>query len=289
MSAPQNSPSAAYTDAINRVDKAVDQCRNQALTTTDFRREVVDTMLEYLRDEDPRDDLPALVDYIVDWAGELSSLEMFADRVLVETVEQHLRWCLDRSELEVHLSRLLSGLRDDLTAQFPDTTRLVELCARGVETNELMFSPVGAGTKVIELAYEFEVVEALDAALRPSNPNGLAAPYRDHGNTFTVAIDALAHIASNPREQPGRQARQSLVELAGFVELGAWAALRLPVHLLDAEQRTELLRGYERRQELVVDKTLLPNDESTLRELEVIRSAVWQATDAQSLAANPPS
>lgn len=289
MSAPQNSPSAAYTDAINRVDKAVDQCRNQALTTTDFRREVVDTMLEYLRDEDPRDDLPALVDYIVDWAGELSSLEMFADRVLVETVEQHLRWCLDRSELEVHLSRLLSELRDDLTAQFPDTTRLVELCARGVETNELMFSPVGAGTKVVELAYEFEVVEALDAALRPSNPNGLAAPYRDHGNTFTVAIDALAHIASNPREQPGRQARQSLVELAGFVELGAWAALRLPVHLLDAEQRTELLRGYERRQELVVDKTLLPNDESTLRELEVIRSAVWQATDAQSLAANPPS
>ena len=246
-------------------------------------------MLEYLRDEDPRDDLPALVDYIVDWAGELSSLEMFADRVLVETVEQHLRWCLDRSELEVHLSRLLSELRDDLTAQFPDTTRLVELCARGVETNELMFSPVGAGTKVVELAYEFEVVEALDAALRPSNPNGLAAPYRDHGNTFTVAIDALAHIASNPREQPGRQARQSLVELAGFVELGAWAALRLPVHLLDAEQRTELLRGYERRQELVVDKTLLPNDESTLRELEVIRSAVWQATDAQSLAANPPS
>lgn len=289
MNPPSASSSESYLQAIERVDQAVEQCRNQVLTTTDFRREVVDVMLEYLRDEDPRDDVSELVDYIVEWADELSSLEMFADRVLVETVEQHLRWCLDRSELDVHLGRLLSEVRDDLTAQFPDTTRLIELCTKGIETHELLFSPVGAGTKVIELAYEFEVVEALDAAIRPSNPNGLAAPYRDHGKTFTIALDALAHIASNPREQPGRNARQSLVELAGFVELGAWAALRLPVHLLDAEQRAELLRSYARRQELVTDKTLLPNDESTLRELEVIRTAVWQTTDAQSLAANPPN
>ncbi len=289
MSSPPNTSSPAYAHALERVDKAVEQCRNQALTTTDFRREVVDAMLEYLRDEDPRDDVSTLVDYIVGWADELSSLEMFADRVLVETVEQHLRWCLDRSELDVHLSRLLGELRDDLTAQFPDATRLIELCGQGVETDELLFSPIGAGTKVIELAYEFEVVAALDAAVRPSNPNGLAAPYRDHGKTFTLALDALAHIASNPREQPGRHARQSLVELAGFVDVGAWAALRLPVHLLDTEQRTELLRAYGQRQELVADKTLLPNDESTLRELEVIRTVVWQTTDAQSLAANPPT
>ncbi len=293
MPAPTSSPT--FLAAIDRVDQAVDRCRNQVLTTTQFRQEVVDIMLEYLREEDPRDDVNELVDYIVDWADALASLEMFADRVLVATVQEHLRWCLDRSELDVHLARLMAELRTELADRsFDATRRIVELCERGVETHELLFSPVGSGTRIIELAYEFEVVAALDAAVRPCNTNALGAPYRDQGKSFTLALDALGHIAADPREQlgrerPGHAARQSLIELSAFVEIGAWAAIRLPVHLLDDEQRTELIESYGRRHDLVTEGTLLPNDESALRELEVIRSVVWQTTDAQTLRCNPPT
>ncbi len=288
--------SPPFLEAIDRVDAIVDRCRQQTSTTSDFRREVVDIVLDYLSKEDPRDDINELVDYIVEWAEELGSLEMFGDRVLVSTVEEHLRWCLDRSEIDYRLETLLIELEAGLTSGDPEATqRLVSLCRDGVDDHELLFSPVGAGSKVVELAHKYEVVEALSVALRPNHPGRLAAPYRDHGKTFRFAFDALGHIAAQPNDglsmftSPSVAARDALIELAAYVEVGAWAALRLPVHMLDSDQRADMLKAYDQRQELVKTRTLMPNDEGTLRELEVIRTALWQATDADLLNANPPN
>ena len=288
--------SPPFLEAIDRVDAIVDRCRQQTSTTSDFRREVVDIVLDYLSKEDPRDDINELVDYIVDWAGELGSLEMFGDRVLVSTVEEHLRWCLDRSEIDYHLEKLLIELEAGLTNGDPETIqRLVSLCRDGVDDHELLFSPVGAGAKIVELAHKYEVVEALSVSLRPNYSGRLAAPYRDNGRTFRFAFDALGHIAAQPDDgqamfsSPSVAARDALIELAAFVEVGAWAALRLPVHMLDADQRADMLKAYDQRQELVKTRTLMPNDEATLRELEVIRTALWQAADADTLNANPPN
>ena len=169
---------------------------------------------------------------------------------------------------------------------------LVELCQHGYETHQDLFSAVDSEQEILQLAYEYQVVHALDAAIRPSSPGRLASEDKSRGLALPRALDMLAHLASDPRSPSGTLARDSLVELCGYSETAGPAAVRLPVHLLSIDQRERLLEIYETQEANLgpeVVRIFIP--EQQLRDREVLRSALWQANDSVRMVAaeHPPS
>ena len=148
-----------------------------------------------------------------------------------------------------------------------------------------MFSSVDAEREVIDLAHEFRVVAALDAAVRPTAPGRLANEDKSRGMALPRTLDLLAHLANDPRHPSGTLARDSLVELCSYSETAGLAALRLPVHLLSADQRDRLHEIYVAHEEaLGPDVLKIFVTEEQIRDREILRSALWQANDARHFA-----
>lgn len=285
--------SPRYVETIEAVDQLAARCHQRRLTPDEFTSEITDVFYEYLIDEDPRDDISGLVDYCVQIATEVCELTLFSDRVLPQRLDHQLRWILEQQGEAVSLAHLVRQIRARL-AEGDDVAKLdlVELCQHGYETHQDLFSAVDSEQEILQLAYEYQVVHALDAAIRPSSPGRLASEDKSRGLALPRALDMLAHLASDPRSPSGTLARDSLVELCGYSETAGPAAVRLPVHLLSIDQRERLLEIYETQEANLgpeVVRIFIP--EQQLRDREVLRSALWQANDSVRMVAaeHPPS
>jgi hypothetical protein len=264
------------------VEDLVDGCRAQVLGAGEFSRSVVDVVLEYLDHEDPRDEVMVLVDYCVDWAREVGGLGLFQDRTLADDLEQQLVWCLERQLHRLQFDELMCTVGDGLRAGDEDArTTLVDLCANGVHSHPRLFSPTGWGSEVLRLAYDHAQSRALDAALRPHHRGRLAGRHRDRGAAYWLALAYLGHLAADPvQEDAACIARSALVELSGHAQIGADAAVRLPPHLLDADERAELLDVVQRRED--IERTWGGHGfdmQRDRRETELMRTVLWQAAD----------
>ncbi len=274
--------SPRYTETVEAVDELRDRCRRAELTAEQFTNEVTDVFYEYLADEDPRDDVIGLVDYCVSVAETVCDLDLFADRVLPQRLDHQLRWILDQQSDGQSLTHLVRRLRAQLEEGDLDArTELVELCQRGYETHQELFSAVDSERDVLELAHEFAIVPALDAAVRPTAAGRLAGEEKSRGLALPRALDLLAHLASDPMHEWGMSARDSLIDLCEYAETAGQAALRIPVHLLTDRQRQRLFEVYARHEESIgPDLVRIFISEQQLRDREILRSALWQANDA---------
>jgi len=274
--------SPQFESAVDGVEALVVRSQRQELDAGSFAHDVVDLFLDYLDHEDPRDDVSLLVEYCVDWADELGGLGLFQDRALRAEVEQQLGWCLERQLHRVRFDQMLSELSDGLVVGDDGArTRLADLCRDGVASHPKMFSSRGWGIEVLRLAYEHAQSRALDAALRPVHVGRLAPRRRDGGTAYWVALAYLGHIAADPvRADQARIAREALVDLSGFYEIGADAVVRIPPHLLESEERAALLEVVRRREEV---EGIWELDGFACRDLrretELIRTVLWQAAD----------
>lgn len=274
--------SPRYAETIEAVDAIRELCEVDALTADQFTTQLTDVFYDYLIDEDPRDDIVGLVDYCVQVATEVCELTLFADRVLPQRLDNQLRWILEQQadgHNLTHTVRLLRArlMENDELAKI----ELVELCRNGYETHQAMFSAVDSERDIIALAYEFRVVPALDAAVRPTAPGRLASEDKSRGVALPRTLDLLAHIANDPQHPAGTLARDSMVDLCGYGETSGLAALRLPVHLLSDDQRAVLHEIYVEHEERIGPEVvrIFITDEQ-LRDREILRSALWQTNDA---------
>ena len=276
MSSPQ------FESTVQHVEQLVVASQRQDLDAGEFTSGVVDLFLGYLDREDPRDDVLLLVEYCVGWADELGGLGLFEDRTLRAEVEQQLNWCLERQLHRLRFDQMMAELSRGLSDGDDDVrTRLVDLCARGVDSHPRLFSARGWGSQVLRLAYDHRQARALEAALRPVHPGRLATRRRDCGGAYWMALAFLGHLAADPvHTDPARIAREALVDLAGFYEVGADAVVRLPPHLLQDEERAALLEVLERREQ-VLDGWRLDGFacRDFRRENEMVRTVLWQAAD----------
>lgn len=282
--------SPRYVETIEAVDALAQRCQQRRLTPDEFTTEITDVFYEYLIDEDPRDDISSLVDYCVQVATEVCELTLFGDRVLPQRLDHQLRWILEQQGEAISLTHLVRRFKARL-AEGDDVAKveLVELCQHGYETHQDLFSAVDSEQEVLLLAYEYRVVPALDAAIRPTSPGRLASEDKSRGLALPRALDLLAHLASDPRHPSGTLARDSLTDLCGYAETAGPAALRLPVHLLSVDQRVRLLDIYEAQEANLgpeVVRIFIP--EQQLRDREILRSALWQANDATRMAMSEP-
>jgi len=276
--------SPRYVETIEAVDAIRERCREHALTPDQFTTEVTDVFYDYLIDEDPRDDIVGLVDYCVQIASEVCELTLFSDRVLPQRLDNQLRWILEQQadgHNLVHTVRVFRSrlLENDEVAKI----ELVELCRSGYETHQAMFSAVDSERDILALAYEFKVVAALDAAVRPTSPGRLASEDKSRGMALPRTLDLLAHLANDPIHPSGTLARDVLVDLCTYPETAGMAGLRLPVHLLSSDQRALLHSIYVEHEDRIGPETIriFITDEQ-LRDREILRSALWQANDHTS-------
>jgi hypothetical protein len=278
--------SPRYSETIEAVEAIRDRCRNAELTPDQFTSQVTDAFYDYLIDEDPRDDIVGLVDYCVQIASEVCELSLFADRVLPQRLDNQLRWILEQQGDGQNLGQLLRVLRARL-AENDELAKieLVELCQNGYETHQSMFSAVDSERDLIALAYQYRVVPALDAAVRPIAPGRLASEDKSRGVALPRTLDLLAHLASDPIHPSGTLARDSLIGLCAYPETAGLAALRLPVHLLSDDQRARLHEIYVEHEELLGPEVIrIFIGEQQLRDREILRSALWQANDVTRMA-----
>lgn len=275
--------SPRYNETLELVDALGQRCRDRELDAEQFASELTDAFYDYLADEDPRDDVVGLVDYCVDIAREVCDLTLFADRVLPNRIDYQLRWILDQQADGEDLTQILRRLRarldeNDELAKID----LVDLCQNGYEAHQALFSAVDSERDVLSLAYEFKVVPALDAAVRPSSNGRLANSEKSRGQALPRTMDLLAHLANDPVHSSGAQARDSLIALCAYSETAGMAGLRLPVHLLSPEQREYLHEVYVSHEEAIGPELVrIFISDQQLRDREILRSALWQANDAQ--------
>lgn len=277
--------SPRYVETIEAVDAIRERCREHEMTADQFTTQVTDVFYDYLIDEDPRDDVVGLVDYCVQVANEVCELTLFSDRVLPQRLDNQLRWILEQQadgHNLVHTVRVLRSrlLEKDEVAKI----ELVELCRSGYETHQAMFSAVDSERDILALAYEFKIVAALDAAVRPTAPGRLASEDKSRGIALPRTLDLLAHLANDPIHPSGTLARDSLIDLCGYPETAGMAGLRLPIHLLSHDQRAMLHSVYVEHEERIGPETIriFITDEQ-LRDREILRSALWQANDAAKM------
>ena len=273
--------SPQYVETIEAVDAIRDLCEANELTPDQFASQITDVFYDYLIDEDPRDDVSGLVDYCVKVASEVCQLSLFADRVLPQRLDNQLRWILEQQCDGLNLTQKVRTLRAQLELGADEAKiELVELCQHGYETHQAMFSAVDSERDIIALAYEFRVVAALAAAVRPTSPGRLASEDKSRGLALPRTLDLLAHLANDPIDPSGHGAREVLMELCSYPETAGFAALRLPVHLLNHDQRRALHEIYSDHEERLGPQAvrIFITDEQ-LRDREILRSVLWQAND----------
>ncbi len=273
--------SPQYVETIEAVDAIRELCEAHELTPDQFASQITDVFYDYLIDEDPRDDISSLLEYCVNVAAEVCQLSLFADRVLPQRLDNQLRWILDQQGDGFNLAHTVRRLRTSLeTDDGAAKIELVELCQHGYETHQAMFSAVDSERDIISLAYEFRVVTALAAAVRPTSPGRLATEEKSRGLALPRTLDLIAHLANDPIDSSGHGARELLIELCGYTETAGLAAVRLPVHLLTAAQRRTLHEIYIDLEDRIAPQAVrIFITEEQLRDREILRSVLWQAND----------
>lgn len=278
--------SPRYVETIAAVDEIRERCQERQLTADQFANQLTDVFYDYLIDEDPRDDIVGLVEYCIQVATEVCEPTLFGDRVLPQRLDHQLRWILEQQADGHNLVHTVRALRARLVeGDGLAKIELVDLCRNGYETHQAMFSAVDAERDLIGLAYEFKVVAALDAAVRPTAPGRLASEDKSRGMAMPRTLDLLGHLANDPVHPSGTLARDSLIELSSYPETAGLAALRLPVHLLSEDQRVALHSVYvEHEDRLGPEMLRIFITDEQLRDREILRSALWQANDASRMA-----
>ena len=229
-------------------------------------------------------DIDLLIDYARMAAAEVADAPGVHDAVLVELFEEWLTAMpptdLIRAQLQILVEPLeIAASRGDHLA----VDALVEMCRTGTNTHRFVMSLRDARREVLRTAHRIGSAEALRVAVSPRHArDGQIANRKDDPDTYSMAMDLLAHLAADATE--GSAARAALLELADFVETAGEAAIRLPLHLLDGNDRARLLSIHEARVELFTsDPVQLPVGLDVLRNNRVVRTAVWQAFDAKHL------
>jgi hypothetical protein len=270
-------------EALEAIDHAEAKLRSGAISGTEAIEAIAHAVAE-LVGHCPCD--PTEVDFVYDYGQEAAERVGTSanDPVLVEYYSDSVAAYEIRPLLETRLELMLESIAAHYATGHPaeGLESLVELCARGAAMLPLTFRYSDLVSKVLTFAHTHSASQALAAAVDPLAPNRgcIASPGRAH-RASREALDLLAHLAADPHAESGREARDALVRFAGSVELGAPAAVRLPLHLLDDTHRMELLQVLEARIELFVEDSILaPASLPELRHTQVIRTAIWQAFDA---------
>lgn len=272
-------------EAVRAIDLAFDRYARGILTATELVEAVV-SQIGRAADEGPGVGVLGLVmDYARDGVRELAERPWERDRVLPAFFEERLDWEVVRPEVQARVDEMLNVL--DLRLAFGDDgadLELEELCGHGWHTVRQLLLAHGTAERLVALAGRHQVVGALAAAVDPAK-EGRLAHHRTHPKLYLAALDHLAHLAADPEDDwTAREARRALVRLVGFLEGAGQAAIRLPLHRLDRDDRIQLARHHDARLDALYGETsVVPLALGVVRDNELVRSTLMSAMDASRM------
>lgn len=268
-----------------QVDRALGRHRVGAMSATEARESILGTTSLYLRFAvAPAEELQLAIDYARHAIEELARRPDVMDPVLVEHFDEWLRGQRLADEVQQRLSALLEPLERRGSAGDTDALDdLAELCRTGRRSQRLLLSLNTAADQIVRAAHRARCANGLRDAVSPLHAGeGQIANRWSNREEFTLALDLLAHLAADPAQ--GATARSALLDLADHVEVAGEAVMRLPVHLLDDDDRARLVEIHERRVRHFCDDPLfIPLSVELLRDNRLVRGAMWQAFDARHL------
>lgn len=273
-------------EALEAIDRAVSGVRRQTLPPLEAINTIATHTAWFVHQSisSPDED-----DFVLEYASEGADrvATLVRDPVLVEFFDDQLESLRLGPELQAALDNELEDLESAILAGDLDAAaRLHELCRTGWQTNRVMLSVVGSAVSVLGTAYRVRLVDALHDAVSPRySARGQIAHPLESPDAYRFALNALAHLATEPESPSAEAARAALLDLVGFVETAGDAAIRLPLHLLSGDDLEALLAAHEARVSLFDDDPVfVPVGLDILRSNRVVRAALWQAHDAQHLA-----
>ncbi|MCD9625264.1 hypothetical protein [Rhabdothermincola salaria] len=229
-------------------------------------------------------DIDLIIEYAREGVAGIAGADGVKDPVLIEYFDERVVGDQLIDLVQARLDVLLESLESAAQRGDADAaSQLTDLCRTGVRSHRLLLSLSSAAEQILRTAYRLGLVDALRDAASPANAHdGQVASRQHHRAAFELALNLLAHLASDPERGAG--ARSALLDLAGFVETAGEAVIRLPMHLLDDGERQRLLTIHEARVALFTsDPVRIPLGLELLRDNRVVRSAVWQAFDARHI------
>lgn len=270
-------------EAAALVDGVISSVRRGVVTPLEAIEQICATAGQFLRYAPATvADVELMIDYARDSAAEIA--EEVRDPVLLEHFENLI---LDEGVtdlIQAQLAVLLERLESAAHAGDAHAAGQVEaLCRSGVHSHRLLLSRWNASEQILQTAYRLGLADALGAAVSPAQRlEGQIAEPGQRPAAFELALNLLAHLAAQP--EGGERARAVLLDLITFIETAGEAAIRLPIHLLDHDNRQRLLGIHEARVALFTsDPVQVPLALELLRDNRVVRSAVWQAFDARHI------
>lgn len=232
----------------------------------------------------PISELQLIIDYARQAIEELALRPDVMDPVLVEHFDEWLRGVRMTDEVQQRLNVLLERLGGRVRNGDADASAdLAELCRTGRHTHRLLLSLNTAANQILHAAYDARCWIGLRDAVSPAYAAaGQIATRESHRGESETALNLLARLAWDPGG--GAQARNALLDLAQHIEMTGEAIVRLPLHLLDDDDRARLLETHEQRVRLFGDRRdVVPLSIELLRDNRLVRGAVWQAFDARHL------
>lgn len=265
------------------IDGALGSQQRGVLTASEATESIQGTTSLYMRFAvAPPAEVQLVVDYARRAIEELALRPDVMDPVLVEHFDEWLRGQRMADEVQQRLDALLDPLvewaaKGDIDAQ----AELTELCGTGRQSNRLILSLKTAAAQILRGAHKAGCWAGLRDAVSPDlRGSGQIASPDNSRNEFTLALNLLAQLACDP--DSGADARRALLDLAQHVEMAGEAVVRLPMHLLDDDDRARLVEIHENRVQLFCDDPLfIPLSIELLRDNRIVRGAVWQAFDAR--------
>lgn len=222
-----------------------------------------------------------------DAVTEIAHHRSVRDVLLVEYFKEEVQSYLLGAELGEQLDLLLAELRVRSSFGDPDVAEeIVELAADGLRSHRLLLSLRSASERIIRLAHELRLPEALAAAVTWGRSGAPIADADDRPDEFRLALDLLAHLACEPLGAVGKRSIEILLDIASRPsDSSALAVARIPLHLLGDAERERLFEIHEARVDIFAgaEAVCVPIGLETLRTNRIVRTTVWQAFDVGRL------
>jgi len=265
------------------IDRTVTRLRQGVLTPTEAVALIKGTASLYLRFAAvPVDDVDFVIQYARCAVEELALSRQVMDPVLVEAFDDWLAGDHLVGELQARLDALIEPLKAEALDGSPfGRSEIADLCRSGRHTQRTLLRLTTAAGRILRAAFDVGCTEGLRDAVSPRyHDRGQVGRHDYDTDEFVLSLNLLARLAADP--ESGAGARSALIDLADFVEVAGSAVVRLPMHLLDDDDRSRLLEIHERRAALFSnDPMILPLSIELLRDNRLVRGAVWQAFDAR--------
>lgn len=267
------------------IDRMIGSLRRGVVTPTEAFESIKGTASLFLRFAVvPAEEVELVIQYARHAVEELALCRHVMDPVLVDAFDD---W-LDGERVVAELQARLDALLEPLVAEAHDGSafgwsEIAELCRTGRCTHRSVLRLTTAAAQILRAAFEIGCTEGLRDAVSPRyhDCGQIARPDKDPSE-FVLSLNLLARLAGDP--DSGASARSALLDLADHLEIAGEAIVRLPMHLLDDDDRARLLEIHERRVALFCeDPVMVPLGVELLRDNRIIRTAVWQAFDARHL------